>query len=302
MSGTDTTKESNSHTSHEAESSHKATPQHKSSSTESREVAAAQKSPSMAKAPVTSAAAVKSTKPTASKLPKVTNFSNYNPNAHHAKVAKWQEQHAAAAAKAVQDAAEKTAKADAKRREAIEERKKGIVQKRHHPDPRFDTSYLNEEDSESDGAAMEPQRNSTAKKGAAEKEQPKKATSKKRGQKNNKVSSVSTSSKKVKSITPKQPELPNADLESVSTERSSTSHNMSSSPVATSAPGDATARSALYAEISDGHYHLAGSQNKKFRKFLNKICKRNFDQDDEVEFDEIPYEALRKLATWIKHH
>ncbi|GAB7334810.1 hypothetical protein MBLNU13_g06725t1 [Cladosporium sp. NU13] len=226
-------KESTSHPSREAESPRKPTPQQKSSRTESGKVAAPQKSSSRAKAPVTSSAAVESTKITARKRAMPVDVSNVKLESVHVRLAKIKEQQDAVDAKKAKAAHKMKEGIEKKRQEAHEERQKKIARRRHHWDPRFDTSYVNAVPA-SDAAVIEPQRNSTAKKGAAKEQQPKKNKAKKL--KTSSSSHVLTYSKKVKSSTPKQ-QQPNAESDSASTETSFTSRDASPSPVPASASG-----------------------------------------------------------------
>jgi hypothetical protein len=308
MFSTTTTKESNSHISCETESSHQARPQRNSSSTESRRVAAPKKSSSMAKAPVTSAAAAERTKVAASRP--VVDVSNLQPNSLHARLAKQKELQDELNAKAAQDAAEKQKKKEEERAKRAAERKERIAYLRGlGKNTSFDTTWVIEEDSESDGAAIQPQRNSAPKKGTAKEQQSKKTNGKgkvlgqKRAQKPNASSNspVSTSPKKVKRTTTEQPKQLNTESDSASTETPSASHDLASSPVPASAPGDAQDHlTTLRICIRDGFSKPTFSQFETFIELLNEHCGWSLSQDDEFDLNDIPDGRLQIFATWIK--
>jgi hypothetical protein len=309
MSGTNTTKESNSHTSRETESSHQARPQRNSSGTKSRRVAAPKKSSSVAKAPVTSAAATERTR-------RPIDIGNMQPNSLHARLARQKELQDALNAKAAQDAAEKKAKAEAEWLEAAKERKERIAfLRKKGKNTSYDTTWVIEEDSESDGAAIQPPRNSAAKKATAKEQQPKKTNGKKRV-KNPKASStsppVSTSLKKVKSTTAEQLDLPNAESDSASTETLSASHNTSSSPVPASAPHDAVDHDvnleyAMREEIYSGFEQLSPSQTIDVMNIIMQYANQGnsqmeLDDDNTLGVDDIPSRDLVIVVNRIRAH
>lgn len=269
---------------------------------------APQESFSTASAPVTSHAAVENTKVTANKPSKDMNLSISSTTSFMERLT----QKNAAAQADFDDRAEK-------RRKKKDEEKKEINEKNKARNARFvenkqanlfATLKYNSAPAKKQREAAKLQRELSEKKRLA-KQKKSKSISKEMGQRKtepnkNRVNKSNASTK------PKQPQLPNAELDSASPVLASASGDLLDHDVkplaskhlteekGTQHPLMANALAAIHEEISQGHSQLTVSQIENSVEFINEICNMNLDQSDEVDLDDIPYEALQKLATWIK--